>query len=79
MTILAAVGAGLVLVAVGVVAYHSGCRSAGVRWPAPLVDELRTHKLHCMGEQPGRVALEIDLLCRADDSSGAMRDDRESG
>ena len=76
MTILVAAGASVLLIAVALLAYQSGCRSAGVRWPVALLDELRAHKLHCLEEQPERVALEIDLLCRADDSSEATRGGR---
>lgn len=62
-TALVAVGVALGLLLVATVAYHHGRRRGRVLLPAELVAELREHKLHCIGEPPQRVALEIGLLC----------------
>jgi hypothetical protein len=56
----------LLLTVVGLVAYQRGRRHGRVRMPVGLVAELRGHKLHCMGELPERVALEIELLCASE-------------
>ena len=64
--LLAAIGGALLLVAVGIAAYHHGRRRGRVTLPADLVAELRGHKLRCIGEPPERVALEIGLLCDTD-------------
>ena len=60
---LAVCGALLSLLLVAVFAYHRGRRRGRVTLPASLVVELREHKIHCIGEPPQRVALEIGLLC----------------
>ncbi|MCC6764171.1 MAG: hypothetical protein IT293_05860 [Deltaproteobacteria bacterium] len=74
MTPLGAFAAGVVLqVAVGIVAYHRGCRHGRVRLPANLVGELRDHKLRCLGEDAGRVDLEIALLCEPDLQAPGVR------
>lgn len=67
--ILTALGAVLVLVGVGVAAYHHGRRRGRVTLPADLIAELREHKLRCIGEPTQRVALEIGLLCDTDPTS----------
>jgi hypothetical protein len=65
LLIAAAVGfLGLVALA----AYSSGRRRGRVSLPASLVTELREHKLHCIGEPPERVNLELALLCESTDS-----------
>ena len=64
--LLAALTGALVLVAVGVSAYHHGRRRGRVTLPADLITELRQHKLECIGEPAERVALEIGLLCETD-------------
>ena len=56
-------GSLLLLLLVVLVAYHRGRRRGRVTLPANLVAELREHKIHCIGEPPERVALEIGLLC----------------
>ena len=53
---------------VAVAAYQSGKRHGRVTLPAPLVRELREHKLRCIGEPIDRVDLEIALLCEAERS-----------
>ena len=63
MTALTTSGALILLLLVAVVAYHRGRRRGRVTLPANLVTELREHKIHCIGEPPQRVALEIGLLC----------------
>jgi hypothetical protein len=65
--VLATIAAALFLSAVALIAYHNGRRHGRVMLPASLVDELRDHKLHCIGEPAERVALEIALLCDAAD------------
>jgi hypothetical protein len=59
--------AGLFLGLVALAAYHSGRRHGRVSLPPNLVAELREHKIHCIGEPPERVNLEIALLCETDD------------
>jgi hypothetical protein len=64
--LLAAFVGALVLLGVGIAAYHHGRRRGRVTLPADLVAELRQHKLQCIGEPAERVALEIGLLCETD-------------
>ncbi len=69
------------LISVAFASYHSGKRRGRVTLPAKLVRELREHKLHCIGEPPDRVQLELVLLCDADDRherSHTQRPDRVS-
>jgi hypothetical protein len=63
--------AGLFLALVAFTAYQSGRRHGRVTLPAALLDELRDHKVHCIGEPPERVNLEIALLCERDDRTPA--------
>lgn len=69
LTTLAAFG---LLTAVAIAAYHSGRRHGRVTLPAILVAELREHKLHCIGEPPERVTLEIALLCEAESAGNRL-------
>jgi hypothetical protein len=62
------VGAVLILCVVAVAAYQHGRRHGRIRMPASLVAELRDHKIACVGEPAERVALELALLCEADDT-----------
>ncbi len=72
MTIaLATLTAVIFLTAAAITAYHNGKRHGRVTLPTNLVEELREHKLHCIGEPAERVALEIALLCDATDRVGA--------
>jgi hypothetical protein len=69
MLVLTSVAALGFVATVAVAAYHAGRRHGRVTLPASLVAELREHKLHCIGEPPERVTLEIALLC--DERAGA--------
>ena len=73
MTVVSAlVLAGSSLIAVAIGSYHGGRRRGRVTLAADLVRELRNHKLHCIGEPPDRVELELALLCdTAEDESRA--------
>jgi hypothetical protein len=68
-----AAGAVLVLALVATLAYHHGRRRGLVTLPSALIAELRDHKIHCIGEPPQRVALEIDLLCATEASGSTHR------
>jgi hypothetical protein len=60
---LAAAAAALVLVgALAPRMYRRGRGHRGMLLPRALVDELRAHKLDCLGEPAQRVALELELL-----------------
>lgn len=69
LTSLAALG---LLTAVAITAYHGGRRHGRVTLPGSLVAELREHKLHCIGEPPERVTLEIALLCHAESAGNRL-------
>ena len=72
MLVLTSLAASTFLIAVALAAYHGGRRHGRVTLPASLITELREHKLHCIGEPPERVTLEIALLCDAEGAGARL-------